>query len=57
MPRTIFSEEHEQFREQVKRFFERELVPHYRDWEKAGVTPREFWRKAGEAGILHDDSC
>jgi acyl-CoA dehydrogenase len=52
MPRTIFSEEHEQFREQVKRFFERELVPHYRDWEKAGVTPREFWRKAGEAGIL-----
>ena len=52
MARTIFSEEHEQFREQVKRFFERELVPHYRDWEKAGVTPREFWRKAGEAGIL-----
>jgi acyl-CoA dehydrogenase len=52
MARTIFSEEHEQFREQVKRFFERELVPHYRDWEKAGVTPREFWRKAGEAGLL-----
>ena len=52
MARTIFSEEHEQFREQVKRFFERELVPHYRDWEKTGVTPREFWRKAGEAGIL-----
>jgi acyl-CoA dehydrogenase len=52
MARTIFSEEHEQFREQVKRFFERELVPHYRDWEKAGVTPREFWRKAGEAGRL-----
>lgn len=52
MARTIFSDEHEQFREQVRRFFERELVPHYREWEKAGVTPREFWRKAGAAGVL-----
>jgi acyl-CoA dehydrogenase len=40
------------FREQVRRFFEREVVPHFRDWEKAGVTPRAFWRKAGEAGLL-----
>lgn len=52
MTRTLFSEEHEQFREQARRFFERELVPHYREWEKTGVTPREFWRKAGEAGML-----
>ncbi len=50
--RSIFSEEHELFREQVRRFCEREIKPHYRDWEKAGHSPREFWRKAGENGIL-----
>jgi acyl-CoA dehydrogenase len=52
MKRTLFTEEHEQFREQARRFCEREVVPHFRDWEKAGVSPREFWRKAGEAGLL-----
>jgi acyl-CoA dehydrogenase len=52
MARAIFSEEHEQFRDQVRRFFDREVVPHYRDWEKSGLTPRGFWRKAGEAGLL-----
>lgn len=52
MSRALFSEEHEQFREQARRFFEREVVPHYRQWEKAAVTPRQFWRKAGAAGML-----
>ncbi len=52
MSRTIYDQEHERFREQVRRFFEREVSPHYRDWEKAGVTPRAFWRQAGAAGIL-----
>jgi acyl-CoA dehydrogenase len=50
--RPIFTEEHEQFREQVRRFCEREAQPHYRQWEKDGITPRAFWRKAGEAGLL-----
>jgi acyl-CoA dehydrogenase len=50
--RTLFTEEHEAFREQVRRFCEREIAPHYRDWEKAGVTPLEFWRRAGAAGVL-----
>jgi acyl-CoA dehydrogenase len=50
--RTLFSPEHEQFREQVRRFCEREIAPHYREWEKAGHSPREFWRKAGEHGVL-----
>ncbi|HPU51116.1 MAG TPA: acyl-CoA dehydrogenase family protein [Burkholderiaceae bacterium] len=50
--RTLYSPEHEQFREQVRRFCEREIKPHYRDWEKAGHSPREFWRKAGGHGML-----
>jgi acyl-CoA dehydrogenase len=50
--RTIFSEEHELFRTQVRRFAERELVPQHHAWEEAGVVPRDAWRKAGEAGLL-----
>ena len=50
--RTIFTEEHELFREQVRRFCEKEVAPHIRDWERAGTTPREFWRKCGESGLL-----
>jgi len=52
MGRTIYEAEHEQFRDQVRRFCEREIAPHFRDWEKAGISPRTFWRKAGEAGLL-----
>ena len=50
--RTIFSEEHEIFRSAARRFIETEMVPHHRAWERAGVVPRELWRKAGEQGLL-----
>lgn len=50
--RTLFSPEHELFRDQVRRFCEREIAPHYREWEKTGHSPREFWRKAGANGVL-----
>lgn len=39
-------------REQVRRFLEREFVPHREAWEKAGVVDRDAWRKAGAAGLL-----
>lgn len=51
-PRTVFTAEHEAFRTQVRRFFERHIVPHHRDWERAGVVPRALWREAGAAGLL-----
>jgi acyl-CoA dehydrogenase len=52
IPRTIFSAEHDMFRESVRRFIASEITPHHGEWEKAGVVPRELWRKAGEAGLL-----
>jgi acyl-CoA dehydrogenase len=52
IPRTVFTAEHEMFRDSVRRFVEREIVPHHAAWEEAGVVPREAWRKAGEAGLL-----
>ena len=51
-PRPIFSDEHEMFREQVRRFVEKEVVPHHDQWERDGIVSRELWLAAGEAGLL-----
>jgi long-chain-acyl-CoA dehydrogenase len=50
--RTIFTEEHEQFRQMVRAFLEKECVPHTQEWLEAGMVSREAWRKAGELGLL-----
>lgn len=52
IPRTIYSDEHEIFRESVARFLKEEVLPHYEAWEDAGRTPREIWKRAGDIGIL-----
>lgn len=52
IPRTIFSEFHEIFRESVRRFIAEEIMPFHAAWEKEGIVPREVWRKAGAAGFL-----
>jgi len=54
--RNIFSEDHELFRESVRKFVEQELVPHHERWEEAGKVDREAWLKAGAAGILCCDA-
>jgi alkylation response protein AidB-like acyl-CoA dehydrogenase len=50
--RTLFREEHKIFRESVRRFVEREIVPFHAQWEKDGIVPRELWLKAGAEGLL-----
>lgn len=50
--RSVFNSDHELFRDQVRRFFEREIVPYHRDWERAEIVPREVWLKAGAEGLL-----
>jgi alkylation response protein AidB-like acyl-CoA dehydrogenase len=50
--RTVYSEEHDLFRDQVRKFFARELLPHLDRWEAQGVADRDFWYKCGEAGLL-----
>lgn len=50
--RAVYDEEHHIFRDSVRKFFMAEAVPHSEKWSKNGIVPREFWNKAGEAGIL-----
>jgi acyl-CoA dehydrogenase len=52
IPRNIYSEEHELFRDQVRRFIAEEITPNHAQWEKDGIVPRSLWRKAGAAGFL-----
>ena len=50
--RTAYTSDHELFREQVRRFFARALVPNLERWEREGIVDRAFWRACGEAGLL-----
>ncbi|SMH54628.1 acyl-CoA dehydrogenase family protein [Mesorhizobium australicum] len=50
--RNLFREEHEMFRQSVRRFVEKEIVPYHAQWEKDGIVPRELWLKAGAQGML-----
>jgi alkylation response protein AidB-like acyl-CoA dehydrogenase len=50
--RTAFNDDHHAFRDQVRKFFAKELVPNLDRWEEEGVVDRTFWRACGDAGLL-----
>ena len=52
MEQNLLGEEHLIFRDSVRRFLEREVLPHYDEWERDGIVPREAWKKMGENGFL-----
>jgi len=55
--RTIFSEEHDMFRESVRKFLEEHVTMTEMDkWEEQGMVDRDIWLKAGEQGLLGVDT-
>ncbi len=40
------------FRDSLVKFLAKEVEPHYEDWEKAGIWPRDLWNKLGDNGFL-----
>lgn len=52
MKRTHFEPDHDAFAESVRTFLDKELVPHFLDWERDGITPREIFTAAGRNGFL-----
>jgi len=52
LPRMIFNEEHELFRQSVKEFIAREISPYNQEWENQKMVSRESWLKLGENGFL-----
>ena len=52
MQRTIFDDEHELFRDSVRRFIAAEVAPHHARWEREGLTDRSLFTGAGAHGFL-----
>jgi len=52
MQREIFSEEHELFRREFRRFAAAEIEPHLERWNAAGISDRSAWQRMGEQGFL-----
>jgi alkylation response protein AidB-like acyl-CoA dehydrogenase len=50
--RALFDDIHEDFRASFRRFLQREVVPHYAQWERDGIVPRELFAHAGSHGFL-----
>ena len=49
---TWISEEHKLFSDSVRKFYANELSPKIEEWNEDGIVGRDFWRKAGSAGVM-----
>ena len=47
-----FTEEHELFRESLRDFLKKEVVPHIEKWEETGNIERFIWKKFGDMGYF-----
>jgi alkylation response protein AidB-like acyl-CoA dehydrogenase len=52
MRRTLFEDEHQDFRASWRTFLEREVAPRYERWERERLVPREVFAEAGGHGFL-----
>jgi alkylation response protein AidB-like acyl-CoA dehydrogenase len=50
--RTLFTAEHDAFRDTFRKFLEKEVVPFHGEWEEQGYVDRAVWLKAGANGFL-----
>ncbi len=52
MSNIYFTEEHNLFRESLRDFLQKEVVPHIEKWEKTGAIERFIWKKFGDMGYF-----
>ncbi|MGW6754093.1 acyl-CoA dehydrogenase family protein [Streptomyces sp. NPDC055006] len=52
MRRSVYSEDHEIFRRTIRDFLAKEVVPHFDEWTRAGLVPKELYRKLGDLGYF-----
>lgn len=50
--RRVLNEDHERFRDTVRKFVTANILPYHEQWEEDGFVPRSLWLQAGELGIL-----
>jgi Acyl-CoA dehydrogenase, N-terminal domain len=56
MRRDLFTEDHEAFRELAREFVEKEVVPAYPEWEKAGRIAARRFQADGRSGRTHSET-
>lgn len=52
MDQSFFTEEHQLFRESLRDFLQKEVVPHIEKWEETGTIERFIWKKFGDMGFF-----
>lgn len=52
MRRTLYDQDHEDFRKSVRDFVDREIIPNSAEYEQEGMIGRSVWRGAGALGLL-----
>lgn len=52
MQRTLYDQDHEDFRDVVREFVAREVLPHQERWEAERLIDRGVWTAAGKQGLL-----
>ena len=52
MPNPHITAEHEEWRAQLRKFIDTEIMPYAEDWDEAGHIPIELWPKAAAVGLL-----
>jgi acyl-CoA dehydrogenase len=50
--RDLFTEDHESFRQLARDFIEKDVMPHYPEWEKARRMPPDVFKQMGALGML-----
>ena len=50
-----YTAEHNIFRLSLRKFLDKEIVPHVEEWEEAGIVPKNVWKQMGEQGFLCTD--
>jgi acyl-CoA dehydrogenase len=55
MKHPYLTDDHEIFRQSLRKFLEKEAYPFYEQWEEDRMIPRSFWKKMGEQGFLCPD--
>lgn len=48
----MYSDDHLAFADSFRAFIAKEILPHYAEWENAGIAPRDLYERAGASGFL-----
>ncbi|MGI9294232.1 MAG: acyl-CoA dehydrogenase family protein, partial [Pseudomonadales bacterium] len=52
LPNPHLTREHEEWRTQLRRFIDKEIMPYVDEWDEAGELPDALWPKAADVGLL-----